>query len=184
MNPATLGSTVVAGFQNVSSILSAPNYATLSESNNRYTFYMIDTNNDRRLYTVDLGNGAVISNPLFPAGLAPQENVIELRYHRGNGTLYGLHWGAPFTAAGLESKGAGIFALYPNPFSQTTTLFLDKPYANAELILTNITGQIIRKENHSGVSSISLAKAGLAPGVYFVTLITEAGTATRKIIAD
>lgn len=185
LDPATLSYTVITTLQNVSAIPSLPNYATLDEINNRYSFYMIDVNNFRNLYTVNLSTGSVISNPVFPVNLQPAENVIELRYHRSNGTLYGLHWGElQNVAAGIKSNPDALFSIYPNPFLQNTTVFLNATHQDVRLTLTTIAGQIVREENYTAVSSININKDGLPAGVYIVSLLTQTGTCTQKVIVN
>lgn len=74
-------------------------------------------------------------------------------------------------------------SIYPNPFSEESTLLVNRDLNNATLSLYDPLGrEVKRTENISG-SSIKLQRGNLAPGMYFIKLNQEGKTFfTGKII--
>ena len=191
LDPATLNTTVVATFTNMQSIAIFPNYATIDEINNNFTFLFMNSSTGNRLYSVNLGNGSLVSNPLFPVGLTltpPQQNVIELRYNNTTGALCGLHWGAiPSVTTALQEqaqKPEDIFNIFPNPFSNSACLSFSKNFKEGAIIISNSLGQVIRSISIYNSESIEIKKDGLSPGIYFVTVFSGSEKATKKILLN
>jgi hypothetical protein len=74
-------------------------------------------------------------------------------------------------------------SLYPNPFSTTTTLHLDRHISNATLMVFNIYGQLVRQTDNLSGSTIIFNRDNLKNGLYFIRLIKENTTvANLKIL--
>ena len=76
---------------------------------------------------------------------------------------------------------------YPNPFNQMTTLRFTLPEAGrTQIRIFSLDGRlvdsIVDHEMSPGVYNISWNSGALSSGVYFVRLITETHSATRKIV--
>jgi len=68
-------------------------YATVDNINNRYIFRGTGTNiNNPYLYSIDVTNGNIISNPPFPVLSDPNDNIIEYQYSNSLNKLIALHW--------------------------------------------------------------------------------------------
>jgi hypothetical protein len=72
--------------------------------------------------------------------------------------------------------------IYPNPFSTTTTLHLDKQISHATLMVFNIYGQLVRQTDNLSGSTILLHRDNLKDGLYFIRLIEENTTVANKKI--
>ena len=77
-----------------------------------------------------------------------------------------------------ENNDNNIISVYPNPFSTSTNITTTTSLKNANLVIYDIFGQIIRcKKNISG-HQITIERDNLSSGLYFVQL-----TEDNKIIA-
>jgi hypothetical protein len=72
---------------------------------------------------------------------------------------------------------------YPNPTTKGITLDFGKLYQEANIQVTNITGQTVLSKTVQNNSITKLELEGAA-GVYFVKIKTEEGTATLKVIKE
>jgi len=76
---------------------------------------------------------------------------------------------------GANSYKAGIFScdihIYPNPFTESTIIEFanpdNKPY---RLIVTDLSGKIVREEGIIGGERFVLNRKGIDPGIYFIEL--------------
>ena len=72
----------------------------------------------------------------------------------------------------------------PNPFSERTTLQIDKfNIAEGTVAITDIAGRIVRAEKFIG-SSIVIERDNLESGIYYYILTLKESTATGKLIID
>lgn len=74
----------------------------------------------------------------------------------------------------------------PNPFSVSTVInfSLPKQYANAQIIITDMTGKTVKQANVSGSNSLTVAAGSLASGSYKYSLFVDGkmlGTKTMVI---
>ncbi len=72
------------------------------------------------------------------------------------------------------------FQAYPNPTNDWVTIDLDKN-VEAQVIVTNILGQVLKRDILRG-SSGQINLSGLIDGVYFITLKTDKGQGSIKIL--
>lgn len=66
--------------------------STFDRNNDQYIFQGADNDGKWHLISIDVNTGQIISNPLFPALLDPQDNIVELKYDNLSNKLFGLHW--------------------------------------------------------------------------------------------
>lgn len=127
----------------------AMGYPTFDEVNKRYSFMGIDNSSNKYLFTLDATNGQTVWNPLFPY-IPPPGNLIETEYDNSTGNLYALHWGSIENSV-IENMQAGTINIFPNPFSNQTTLWTDHFFQNATLTVNNCFGQTVKQiDNLSG----------------------------------
>ncbi|CAA6810104.1 MAG: Internalin-like protein (LPXTG motif) Lmo0331 homolog, partial [uncultured Aureispira sp.] len=72
---------------------------------------------------------------------------------------------------------------YPNPTRSNLTVDFGKVYEGVNIQVRNLTGQIILTKSLPNTSTTNLELEGAA-GVYFVTIQTEVGTQTLKVIKE
>jgi Leucine-rich repeat (LRR) protein len=72
---------------------------------------------------------------------------------------------------------------YPNPTTKEITLDFGKTYQEANIQITNLTGQTVLSRNLQNSSTVTLELEGTA-GIYFVNIQTEEGATTVKIIKE
>lgn len=83
---------------------------------------------------------------------------------------------------------ANRFVVTPNPVREKTRIRLDLPqsYANAEIVLINIRGAVVktlhRGSLNSGEQTIDIDRNTLGSGLYFVRLRADGQVATRKVL--
>jgi uncharacterized repeat protein (TIGR03803 family) len=60
--------------------------------------------------------------------------------------------------------------VYPNPFSDQTTLKLSSPLSSSRLVMRNQLGQIVREMDNINGTLISIERKSLPNGIYFIAL--------------
>ena len=76
------------------------------------------------------------------------------------------------TTIGIYEISLNNFQLFPNPFSEITTLQFDETSANATLDILDLSGKLLRSENISGKKQVVIERNQLSSGTYFLR-ITE-----------
>lgn len=71
--------------------------------------------------------------------------------------------------------------VYPNPFVDEIRVLL-KQQADIELILSDMHGRIILKEEFSGLEATIKAPTGLPPGMYVLQLISNGRVSSHKLL--
>ena len=72
----------------------------------------------------------------------------------------------------------------PNPFSNRTVVTFHNGIVDGKLKLSALTGQVIRTYQVNGTQVI-IEKNDLTPGIYFINVVTEAGTSVaEKLIVE
>jgi len=86
--------------------------------------------------------------------------------------------GGPCAALGIEDFKALNIKMFPNPATDKVTITLE---SEAKYSLMNLTGQLVQEGNlANGDNTIGLTE--LPAGLYFLTLETDRGRATQKVI--
>ncbi|MEZ4778155.1 MAG: S8 family serine peptidase [Flavobacteriaceae bacterium] len=78
-------------------------------------------------------------------------------------------------------------AMYPNPASEVVSIYFGKNLSGkTEITVANSLGQIISqlKQDVTVQSTINLNVTNYSEGIYFVTIKTEAGTITKKLLKN
>ncbi|NRA13494.1 MAG: Omp28-related outer membrane protein [Crocinitomicaceae bacterium] len=78
------------------------------------------------------------------------------------------------------------FSIYPNPASEEINVLLGNNVNNAEITITNITGQVVYTNAVNGAEgsfvTLSNSDLNLYAGTYFITLTNEGSLSTQKLI--
>ena len=93
----------------------------------------------------------------------------------------------PVLAINEETSSVAISEVFPNPTSGATTI--NYTLANAEtvnVVVLDVTGKVVKNVENSlqlaGEHTVSFDAASLAQGSYYVNIITEGSTVTKKFI--
>jgi hypothetical protein len=78
-------------------------------------------------------------------------------------------------------SGRNELVLTPNPTSTTLTLTIPKPI-NTNITITNLTGKQVATYNLQNTTTKTIDVSHLAVGVYFVTLKSDEGVVTKKLV--
>lgn len=152
-----------------------------------------------------LSNGSIAANAEFDRNFSIKWNN---QYNLNNIEIVTLIWKRNTTTNKLEFVNtneatevkqattatqsvdflANRFAVTPNPVREKAQIRLDLPqsYANAEIVLINIKGAVVktlhRGNLNSGEQTIDIDRNTLASGLYFVRLRADGQIATRKVL--
>ena len=146
-----------------------PNYESIDELNNRYTFY---NSSAGMLRTVNLANPSTYTQVPFPVGIIFGDNVIELRYQNASGQLWGLHWGklnTPVTVGVGEQEANALFSLHPNPVSTGSGINV-KVNTDGRLRIADLRGRVVVERECQAGQDFQMDME-LAKGVYLVSLL-------------
>ena len=80
---------------------------------------------------------------------------------------------------------ASQISMYPNPSSETVSIsFRNIVSNNAQVIVSNSLGQIVSEINEdlNSNATVNINVSNYARGIYFVTIKTDAGTITKKLL--
>lgn len=73
---------------------------------------------------------------------------------------------------GVENITINNLQLFPNPFTETTTLQFEEAPQNATLDIIDLSGKLLRSENISGKKQVIIERKSLSSGTYFLR-VTE-----------
>jgi len=68
--------------------------------------------------------------------------------------------------------------IYPNPFHSSTTVQFNNPTNNADIIIYNQLGQVVKSITHISTQRIEIYRDGLPSGIYFISI-----TNNNKVIS-
>lgn len=85
-----------------------------------------------------------------------------------------------------DIKFEGEVSIAPNPMVERTALRFDNPNNETfDMVITNLTGQVIRTQNNINTDFVNIERGEMTSGVYFITLRNAKGaTITEKLIVQ
>jgi hypothetical protein len=180
VNTTTGANTLLVNIPQAAGIPLIPNCATFDEGRQRLICGGTDGLGILRLFSVDVSTGAIVSDPIFPAGISSPDNVIELIYDNTSDTLYALHWGS--LPAGINSLSDGQdINVYPNPLTNGNwQLVAGSNLLGSSVELFDVTGRLVYKSEIRSVNSDIDAR--LAPGSYMLRLQSPTDNYTLKLL--
>ncbi len=73
--------------------------------------------------------------------------------------------------------------VFPNPFSISTQISFDKTYQNLDLSIIDLQGKIIQQKSYHDCNKITLDRAGIANGFYFLRVSLDGKfVETKKVV--
>jgi hypothetical protein len=172
VNPATGNFSRICRLQGVRLINTLHHYTTFDEARQKYVFGGCDEEGIWRLYSVDITNQTVSSNPVFPNLANGNDHLIGLQVDNLTGVYYSLYWSwdAPPVSVKNKTFAKADIDLFPNPFSSTATVSLNRTYRKLEYFVYDVTGKVVAKGQNSDVATIIIPRGNLQAGSYFLSL--------------
>lgn len=91
-----------------------------------------------------------------------------------------------YTPTSIEELNNNSWSIYPNPNDGTFTLSVDVANnQNAEMKVSDALGQLVDRRIlvlNTGNQQFFITNKNFATGIYFIQLITEAGTGTKRMV--
>lgn len=137
-----------------------------------------DTNNETALFAT-LGCGVI--NPV-----GAHLRLIDLTGETED-QFVGFVWNSCETVASTrEISTIQGLRVFPNPFSRSTVIeFENATGAVHHLVITDITGKVVKMENNIRDNRIEVSREGMPAGMYFATLRNNRGELiTQKLIVQ
>jgi hypothetical protein len=85
-----------------------------------------------------------------------------------------------FFVTGIPDQGLTEFNIFPNPCKDAFTISADRRLGLRKINVFSLAGEKV----YSGENTNEVNLAGLAPGVYLVSLETATGTACRRLVKE
>ncbi|MEZ4890401.1 MAG: GEVED domain-containing protein [Crocinitomicaceae bacterium] len=86
--------------------------------------------------------------------------------------------------AGIDNIALNNVIMYPNPTANKVTLDLGTTYQTIDVTVTDISGKVVLTSTERNKTALQLTVADLTPGVYQVTVNTEAGKIVKRLIKE
>lgn len=130
---------------------------------------------------------------VYEIGITFDLNVVSF-YDNTLGFIGGNHGALLCTAGTIPvpntyfpvSGNKNSLKVFPNPTRETFTLEFDSPAANARIIFTDPAGRLLMEKRlltpGSGKQLVTLPASGLGTGIYLLTLISDSGISTAKLV--
>lgn len=90
---------------------------------------------------------------------------------------------ATTATAGVDNLAASTFSVFPNPANNVVTVANANALINA-IALTDINGRTVKSVKVGGVASTDVNISDLASGVYVMSISSDKGTTTKKIVKN
>jgi len=89
-----------------------------------------------------------------------------------------------FTGEDIVEFISDEIKLYPNPFSDFTTIEIPVFYKELNLSLHNVLGEIILTQQHYNAQHIQIFRKDISSGAYFLKLSIDKNTIWKKLIVE
>ncbi|MCW3121294.1 MAG: hypothetical protein JWQ38_786 [Flavipsychrobacter sp.] len=138
------------------------NFFTYSQRNKKYIYASINKSDKPCIASVSMRDKLLESFPDFPHVNGAGDNIICWQYDDSLDQLFAIHW-EPMPK-GHRTR------LYPNPFTQTTTAFLDTIYTAATTILYSTDGKEAQKNEDNNTNKVPVNRNNLSSGTYYMRI--------------
>ncbi|BDS14301.1 T9SS type A sorting domain-containing protein [Aureispira anguillae] len=161
---------------------------SLDLSNNANLYWLICT--DNQLVSLNVKNGTNSQLVVFDARNNPNLSCIEV----DDSTYSTNHWtnvdaiasfstACPVLSTRAVQENLEAVEVFPNPTTKNIWVDLGKKYNNIRLQLRNAMGQLVMTKNYTGMEEVNIDLEG-ASGLYFLSLETEEGIASIKVVKE
>jgi hypothetical protein len=116
--------------------------------------------------------GAGVSGTMFdPAAAGAGTHWITYTYTNANGCINSDSTSIRvFIPAGIGNTSAAVFNVYPNPARDMVAISLNSVYNDIELLISDMSGKVIRKDVYNNAKDLQLNVANLNAGIYILTV--------------
>jgi hypothetical protein len=153
------------------------NFHASKESNTNLTVSNIPNNVNISIIDLADGQETALENGSafnFIANEGENEGRFVIRFNKSN---------VGIDNEVTNSKDDMTLALYPNPATDHTILFIDNLSSNAKVVLSDIQGRSIKTYNiNKGQKTLRVNTSNLASGIYYIRMITNNITKAEKLI--
>lgn len=87
-----------------------------------------------------------------------------------------------FGTAGVGENALANLSVFPNPANDVVNVTVDALVSNVAIV--DLNGRTVKTAKFDGVSSASVNVSDLASGVYMMTISSDKGTTTKKIVKN
>lgn len=84
--------------------------------------------------------------------------------------------------AGVDENTLANLSVYPNPANDVVNVSVDALVSNVAIV--DLNGRTVKTAKFDGVSNASVNVSDLASGVYMMTVSSDKGTSTKKIVKN
>lgn len=106
--------------------------------------------------------------------------------HHNSGTLPAYLFIDQLTVAtgvaGVDENAIANLSVYPNPANDVVNVTVDALVSNVAIV--DLNGRTVKSVKFDGVSTASVNVSDLASGVYMMTVSSDKGTTTKKIVKN
>jgi hypothetical protein len=156
------------------------NWSTSAEINN--DFFTVQKSQDQSGWENILqipGHGTSSTTQFYSAN-DPQPYAGISYYRLKQTDIDGKESYSPIVSVKLEEENSGV-SVYPNPVSNQLVIHFPS-YGNYQVALTGINGQIVRNAVSISVSDMTIDVSQFKAGIYFVHILHEGHSETKKIM--
>ncbi|MFL9844514.1 T9SS type A sorting domain-containing protein [Flavobacterium rhizosphaerae] len=112
-----------------------------------------------------------------------QSAILAFNYSGVDGAQFVLDDINVSSLASIKELDVDAFSVFPNPASNMINISAKNIGINT-LALTDINGRTVKAVNFEGISEAKLNISDLSAGVYMLTITSDNGTLTKKIIKN
>jgi uncharacterized delta-60 repeat protein len=127
-------------------------------SNNEYLNYLEDID--------QMGDGRIVTAGFSGLNSALEMQMVICRF-KNDDTM------------GTKTQQSTVFTVHPNPVTDVLNIAL--PQGSCAVSLYNMQGQVVLSQPRQGFTG-SISLSGLAAGSYVLSVVSDSGTATEKIV--
>jgi len=89
-----------------------------------------------------------------------------------------------FTPVGISDIKPIEFEIVPNPITTTGTVHFEGELNIKEIILYNVIGEKVITYSSTTLNGLTISADGLNPGIYFLSVDTDSGLLTKKVLIN
>jgi hypothetical protein len=161
----------------------ALNWTTASERENDY--FNIERSSDGiNFISIFKKNGAGTSTEILNYSFFDNNPLVGVSYYRLKQTDY--DWVSTYSktkSVVFNIMDGLVFNVYPNPFSNETTIHIDKKLKGSKLVILDSYGRIIKQTANISEQTYTLPCEDLLSGIYFINLVRNGEiVATEKLV--
>lgn len=101
-----------------------------------------------------------------------------------NGDGFELHWTSDYSPEGIDDLSVEDLYLFPNPAATTVDVSLPETMRDAEILLYDVSGRLVRKCPNAGDTQVNVDVSLLPNGFYVVVIQNDNYSVKKKMIVQ